>query len=81
MKNPQKERNTPEAETIQAAAKSLEGKGERELFDALKGATAQQRAEGRLDDAGMDEVARTLSPMLSPAQRQKMERILAQLRG
>ncbi len=80
MKIPQKDLNTPEAQAIREAAKTLEGKDENELFDALKTATAQERAEGRLDDAKMEEMIRSISPMLSDAQRKKMQRILAQLR-
>ena len=69
MKISQKDLNTPEAQAIREAAKTLEGKGENELLNALKDATAQERAEGRLDDARMEEMMQSISPMLSDAQR------------
>ena len=81
MQFSQPEWNTPEGAALRDAAESLAGKDERALMDALRDATAQERAEGRLDEAGMDEIVRTLSPMLSAAQREKMARILSQLRG
>ena len=81
MKMSEKDLNLPQAEAIREAAGSLAGKSEGELMDALKTVTAQERAAGQLSNEQMDEVYNTIAPLLSDSQRQKMERIFAQLKG
>ncbi len=81
MKMPKKDLDPTQAEAIREAASSLAGKSEGELLDALKTATAQERAAGQLTNEQMDDVFNTIVPLLSPSQRQKMEGIFAQLKS
>lgn len=63
------------------AAQAYEGKSQQELMGELMRITQQQKAAGELDDAGIDAIAGSILPMLSPEQREKMDSILRYLKG
>ena len=51
-----------------------------ELFDSLKSMSDKERAEGGKPENRLDEIYRTVSPMLTPAQKQRMEELMRRLR-
>ena len=55
-------------------------KSKDELMDTLFSLTQEQKANGELDNARMEEFFTMLSPMLSDDQRQRMRRVLEQLK-
>ena len=57
------------------------GKNENELFAELLRATNEQKQEGTFDMEGLREFESTLSPMLNEQQKEKLDRLLAVLRG
>jgi len=63
------------------AAQAYEGKSQQELMGELMRITQQQKAAGELDDAGIDAMADSILPMLTPEQREKMDSILQYLKG
>lgn len=65
---------------LNEAYEAYRGKSENELFDTLRGMTDAERASGNMDDTKLDEIYRLLSPMLSEAQRSKMEQVLKRLK-
>ena len=72
--------NTPQAQAILEAAKSLEGKSRAELMEELVNATAQERAQGTLNNEQMDDMYATIAPMLNNTQRRKLEQLISQLK-
>ena len=81
MKISEQDYNSPQAQAIREAAKSLEGKSQQELMEALMSATAQERAQGKLNNEQMDDMYNTIAPMLNHSQRQKLELIMNQLKS
>ena len=57
------------------------GKSENELFAELKRATDEQKQDGTFDMEGLREFEATLTPMLNGQQKEKLDRLLAVLRG
>jgi len=66
---------------MQDVAQAYEGKSQQELMGELMRITRQQKAAGELDDAGIDAMAGSILPMLTPEQREKMDAILHYLKG
>lgn len=56
------------------------GKDKDELMETLEELTREQRATGELNNSKMEEIYEMLSPMLSPAQRQKMHEVISRLK-
>ena len=72
--------HAPDATDVAEAVSELKGKSQSELFDALKSATAEERAAGNLDNTRMDGIYEMLSPVLTESQREKMRQVLARLK-
>ncbi len=68
-------------EAIAEAVSQLSGKSQDELFDALRAETEKERAMGRLNDTGLEEIYKKLSPMLTAAQRAKMQEVIRRLKS
>ncbi len=65
---------------INDALNTYRNKSEAELMDTLKAMTDEERKSGNMDDTKLDEIYQMLYPMLSDAQRRKMEQVLGRLK-
>lgn len=65
---------------VQQAVEQYQGKSETELMSDLQAMVGAERAAGTLDNARIDSIAAMLSPMLDPAQQQRMQTIMRQLK-
>ncbi len=71
---------TATEEQLRDTIEDLSGRSEAELFDALREETEKGRADGSLDNTRMDEIYELLSPMLTEAQRTRMQHVLERLK-
>ena len=65
---------------INDALNTYRNKSEAELMDTLTAMTDEERKNGNMDDTKLDEIYQMLYPMLSDAQRLKMEQVLGRLK-
>lgn len=65
---------------INDALNTYRSKSEAELMDTLKAMTDEERKSGNMDDTKLDEIYQMLYPMLTDAQRLKMEQVLGRLK-
>ena len=65
---------------INDALNTYRNKSEAELMDTLQAMTDEERKSGNMDDTKLDEIYQMLYPMLSDAQRRKMEQVLGRLK-
>ena len=65
---------------IKNLAKYYEGKGEEQLIKDIYNNVKAQKESGKLTNAQIEQFAKTVSPMLSPAQREKLNELVIQLK-
>ncbi len=65
---------------INDALNTYRNKSEAELMDMLAAMTDEERKSGNMDDTKLDEIYQMLHPMLTDAQRRKMEQVLGRLK-
>lgn len=65
---------------IKNLAKYYEGKGEDQLIKDIYNNVKAQKESGKLTNAQIEQFAKTVSPMLSPAQREKLNELVIQLK-
>ena len=65
---------------INDALNIYRNKSEAELMDTLTAMTDEERKSGNMDDTKLDEIYQMLHPMLTDAQRRKMEQVLGRLK-
>lgn len=65
---------------IKNLAKYYEGKGEDQLIKDIYNNVKAQKESGKLTNAQIEQFAKTVSPMLSPAQREKLNDLVIQLK-
>jgi len=90
-----KGKHVPDQETISNMAQQVDpnalhqvndvlnqyqGKSEEELFAALKNMTQSEKQNGNLNNTQLESFAKQISPMLSGAQKSKLQNILKTLR-
>lgn len=78
MKNPFSEAVT-EADA-QRVLDEMRACSKEELFETLRYATDEERAEGRMNETHMEEIYAQLSPMLSERQRERMREVIRRLK-
>ena len=61
-------------------AKYYDGKGEEQLIKDIYNNVKAQKESGKLTNAQIEQFAKTVSPMLSPAQREKLNELVIQLK-
>lgn len=72
--------STEQTQDVESVLSQYRGKSEAELFDTLRSMTKEEQENGNLDDCKMDEIYQKLSPMLTPAQREKMQQVISRLK-
>ena len=73
-------KSTEQTQDVESVLSQYRGKSEAELFDTLRSMTKEEQENGNLDDCKMDEIYQKLSPMLTPAQREKMQQVISRLK-
>ncbi len=68
------------AENMFEAAKKYEGRSEDELKDELLRAAEQGRRDGTLNNDMLDTFYRSMSPMMSPEQKQRLDAMMKMLK-
>ncbi len=72
----------PEAmRQVKNVVEYYQGKSEPDLLAELQAMISKERAAGNMSNARMDSLAAMIAPMLDPAQRQRMQAILEQLKN
>lgn len=74
---------TPTAQQInyiKNLAKYYDGKGEDQLIKDIYNNVKAQKQSGKLNDAQIEQFAKTISPMLTSAQREKLEALVIRLK-
>ncbi|MBQ9941528.1 MAG: hypothetical protein IJP03_00830 [Christensenellaceae bacterium] len=61
-----------QAEDLRRQVEALEGKSENELMERLFSAVQQGKKDGSFSPEALEQFARQVSPMLTPAQQQKL---------
>lgn len=74
------EKTKSEADLIEESLRKYEGKTQRELMGELTRLAELERKKGVLNDAKLDDFARSVSPMLNQEQRRRLSGILKQLK-
>ena len=67
-------------EEMQKFIQANKGKSREELMQSLQQEARQQQAQGELPNTKMEEIYEKLSPMLAPAQKQKMREVIERLK-
>ena len=67
-------------EEMQGFIAKNKGKSREELMGTLQHMVREQQARGELSPTKMEEIYQMLSPMLSPAQKEKMREVIARLK-
>jgi|GEM_PF-2797359 len=65
---------------VQQVVEQYQGKSEAELLTDLQAMVSAERAAGTLTNARIDSIAAMLAPMLDPAQKQRMQTVMQQLK-
>ncbi len=73
-------KSAEQAQDMESVLSQYRGKSETELFDALRSMTKEEQENGNLDDCKMEEIYQKLSPMLTAAQRDKMQQVIRRLK-
>lgn len=68
-------------ESAQQAFSKYQGKSEDQLMSELSSLVAKMKADGTFDVDSLERLYRTASPMLAPAQRERMRAIIDTLKG
>ncbi len=72
----------PEAiRQVKSVVDYYQGKSEPDLLAELQAMVSKERAAGNMSNARMDSFASMIAPMLDPAQQQRMQAILEQLKN
>lgn len=66
---------------LNAFAKKYEGASETDLISAIMKEAEKGRKNGTLTDKDIDNFASTISPMLTPSQREKLKSVVKQIKN
>lgn len=69
-----------EAQTIEKVLKQYEGKSQSELMSEVTRIATQERKKGTLDNAKLDSFAKSVSPMLTKEQQERLNGLLGQIK-
>ncbi len=76
-----KKTDSQSPEELEKIINQYSKKDKSELFSDLKTITENEKKNGNLSDAQLEEVSKNLMPMLNPSQQRKLKDILSQIKG
>ena len=80
-KGTRKEMNNESAfNLLKEVASRYEGASEQDLISAILKEAKSARDEGRLSDSEIENFVYTISPMLKPAQRKQLDKVIKQIK-
>ena len=79
--NPSEKLNGNAMNVLNAFAKKYEGASETDLISAIMKEAEKGRKNGTLTDKDIDNFASTISPMLTPSQREKLKSVVKQIKN
>ena len=73
--------NSSAFDLLKEVASKYEGASEGDLISAILKEAKRARDEGRLNDSEIENFVYTISPMLNPAQRKQLDKVINQIKN